>query len=135
MGEGVSATSGGVGGVGVGLDGVAVSGGIHADQGEVGDGDDVFGMEIINTPGHTPGSIAMLDRGIGLLIAGDAINGNEAGTAVTGPNPDFSANMDDANASVLKLAEFPFDSAAFGHGNPIVSGAGDQLQELARSLG
>lgn len=57
-----------------------------ADVSAVGDGDDVFGLRVIETPGHTPGSISLFDPGIGLLIAGDALNGNDDGTAVLGPN-------------------------------------------------
>lgn len=94
----------------------------------VGDGDDVFGLEIINTPGHTPGSIAMFDRDSGLLLAGDALNGADGG--VTGPSERFSTNMADALASVEKLAEFPFDTAVFGHGDPVVGGARDQVSAL-----
>lgn len=97
----------------------------------VGDGDDVFGLEVINTPGHTPGSISVLDTEIGLLIAGDALNGNDAGTEVLGPNPDFSADMGLATDSVRKLAGFGFDIAAFGHGNPVDGGAGALVSALA----
>jgi glyoxylase-like metal-dependent hydrolase (beta-lactamase superfamily II) len=100
----------------------------------VGDGDDVFGLQVIDTPGHTPGSISVLDAGIGLLIAGDALNGNDAGTAVLGPNPDFSADLATANASARKLASYRVEAAAFGHGNPVRVGAGPLLQELAASL-
>ncbi len=100
----------------------------------VGDGDDVLGLEIIETPGHTPGSISMLDRGIGLLIAGDAINGNDAGTAVLGPDPRFSSDMDTANQSVQRLAGLEFETVVFGHGNPVPSGADDLVSDLAATL-
>ena len=97
----------------------------------VGDGDEVLGLEVIETPGHTPGSISVLDTGIGLLVAGDALNTDAAGTTVTGPNPDFSSDMVTANASVAKLAQFEFDSLAVGHGNPVLSDADEQVVDLA----
>ena len=100
----------------------------------VGDGDDVFGLEVIETPGHTPGSISLLDIGIGLLIAGDALNGNADGTAISGPNERFTSDMPTAEASAVKLAGFDFEAAAFGHGNPVVSGAGGLVAELAQTL-
>ncbi len=100
----------------------------------VGNGDDVLGLEIIETPGHTPGSISMLDRGIGLLIAGDALNGNEAGSAVLGPDPRFSSDMDSAVESVRRLTDFDFETAVFGHGNPVLEGADDMVDLLARVL-
>jgi glyoxylase-like metal-dependent hydrolase (beta-lactamase superfamily II) len=100
----------------------------------VADGDDVFGLQVIETPGHTPGSISLLDVGIGLLITGDALNGNGDGTAITGPNDRFSSDMPTAEASVVKLAGFDFGAAAFGHGNPVVSGADRLVGELAQTL-
>lgn len=99
------------------------------------DGDTVFGLEVVHTPGHTPGSISVFDPGIGLLVAGDALNGNADGTAVTGPNERFTADMDTALASVRRLAELDgVEAAAFGHGNPVRSGAGALLGELAASI-
>jgi glyoxylase-like metal-dependent hydrolase (beta-lactamase superfamily II) len=100
----------------------------------VGDGDDVFGLQVIETPGHTPGSISLLDVGIGLLIAGDALNGNSDGTEITGPNDRFSSDMATAEASAVKLAGFEFEAAAFGHGNPVITGAGGLVAELAAQL-
>ena len=49
----------------------------------VGDDDRVFGLSIIETPGHTAGHIAVLDDVAGLLVAGDALNTVDG--AVTGP--------------------------------------------------
>jgi glyoxylase-like metal-dependent hydrolase (beta-lactamase superfamily II) len=109
------------------IDEISSSLGIQA----VGDGDDVFGLQVIETPGHTPGSISLLDTGIGLLIAGDALNGNAEGSAITGPNERYTSDMATAGASVSKLAGFDFDAAAFGHGNPVNSGAGGLVAELA----
>lgn len=97
----------------------------------VGDGDEVLGLEVIETPGHTPGSISVLDTGIGLLVAGDALNTDGAGTTVSGPNPSFTPDMATANESVGKLAQFEFESVAVGHGNPVLTGADDQVVELA----
>jgi glyoxylase-like metal-dependent hydrolase (beta-lactamase superfamily II) len=92
----------------------------------------VFGLEIIATPGHTPGHICVLDPIGGLLVAGDALNGNAGG--VVGPNPQFSADMSMANESVKKLAAFTFDTILFGHGEPVIGGADDQVAALAAGL-
>ncbi len=100
----------------------------------VGDGDDVFGLDVINTPGHTPGSISVLDTEVGLLIAGDALNGNDTGTEVLGPNPTFTADLATANESVQKLAARQFAIAAFGHGNPVDGGASELVAQLAAQL-
>jgi glyoxylase-like metal-dependent hydrolase (beta-lactamase superfamily II) len=101
-----------------------------ADIVAVGDGDDVFGLQIIETPGHTPGSISLFDPGIGLLVAGDALNGNDDGTAISGPNEQFTADMTTANQSLAKLAALPVEAAAFGHGQPVPAGAGGMIDAL-----
>ncbi len=100
----------------------------------VGDGDSVFGLDVYNTPGHTPGSISVIDTEIGLLVAGDALNGNAEGSEVSGANPSFSADMDTAAQSVKKLAGLAVETALFGHGNPVATGAGPLLAALADGL-
>jgi glyoxylase-like metal-dependent hydrolase (beta-lactamase superfamily II) len=87
------------------------------------DGDDVFGLTIIATPGHTPGHISVLDEVGGILVAGDALGTN--GGQVTGPNPQFTTDMDTALESVTKLGTFKFGTLLVGHGDPIVDGASD----------
>lgn len=102
-----------------------------ADLVAVGDGDDVFGLQVIDTPGHTPGSISLFDPEAGLLVAGDALNGNDDGTAITGPNARFTADMEVATASVAKLAGLDgVVQAVFGHGQPVSSGAGELIRAL-----
>lgn len=98
----------------------------------VGDGDTVFdGLAIIETPGHTPGHICVHDPVAGILVAGDALSGADGGVA--GPNPDFTPDMEMANASVAKLASFDYEVALFGHGEPVASGASAMVAELAGS--
>jgi len=99
----------------------------------VGDGDTVdHGLQVIETPGHTPGHISVLDPVSGILVAGDALNGADGG--VVGANPDFSEDMDLANASVAKLAGFDYEVALFGHGEPVTEGASGLVSDLAQSL-
>lgn len=98
----------------------------------VGDGDTVFDLRIIETPGHTPGHISVLDETGGLLVAGDALNGTNGG--VTGVNPDFSEDLVTADDSVRKLASFTYDTAVFGHGEPVVGNASHLVADLAASL-
>jgi len=98
----------------------------------VGDGDTVLGIDVIETPGHTPGHISLLDPQLSLLIAGDALVG--AGGGVAGPVPRFTADQGMANASVAKLGGLTFQAAAFGHGEPILSGADQVVAELAATL-
>jgi len=100
----------------------------------VGDGDTVFGLDIIATPGHTPGHISVLDPVARFLIAGDALNGTPDGGDVLGPNPEFTADMEAAIASAVKLGGFDYDRVVFGHGEPVDSGASAAAAELAATL-
>lgn len=98
----------------------------------VGDGDSVMGLQIIDTPGHTPGHISVLDPGR-VLIAGDAMVG--AGGTAAGPDPGFTPDMAAGWTSVRKLAGFAFDAVAFGHGEPVLEGASAAVSALAQSSG
>lgn len=95
-------------------------------------GDEVAGLQILSTPGHTPGHVSVLDVEAGLLVAGDALN--ESDGLVLGPNPDFTSDLSTANASVKRLAERSFETIVFGHGNPITQGGSDAVVALALTL-
>ena len=95
------------------------------------DGDVVAGLEVIATPGHTPGSISLLDSA-GVLVAGDALTGTSEGIA--GPNPQFTPDTETANQSVIKLAGFTYEVIYVGHGDPVLEGGSAQVAELAADL-
>jgi glyoxylase-like metal-dependent hydrolase (beta-lactamase superfamily II) len=102
------------------------------------DGDTVFGLPIIETPGHTPGSISVYDPIGRVLVVGDAMNGAGAGVSgdaegVAGANPRFSSDMDQAAESIKKLAGLDFDSVYFGHGRPLEGNASVLVAKLAAS--
>jgi glyoxylase-like metal-dependent hydrolase (beta-lactamase superfamily II) len=94
----------------------------------VGDGDSVFGLEIIDSPGHTLGHISVLDAAAGILVTGDALNGT--GSGVGPPDPGFSEDMAVAMDSVLKLGGFSYEVALFGHGEPLLEGASSAVAAL-----
>ena len=95
----------------------------------VGSGDTVMDMEVIDTPGHTPGHISVFDALSGVLVAGDALNGTEQG-GVAGPNEAFSADIDLARTSAVPLADLRPDVILFGHGPPAEDGPADELAAL-----
>lgn len=97
----------------------------------VGDNDEVFGLRVIATPGHTPGHVCVLDPTGSLLILGDAMtNVGKLG----GPNPQYTADMAQAHLSVKKLAKLTFQRAVFGHGEPIDKDASQAIATLAGKL-
>jgi glyoxylase-like metal-dependent hydrolase (beta-lactamase superfamily II) len=98
----------------------------------VGDNDEVFGLRVIATPGHTPGHVCVFDPAGSLLILGDAMN--NSGGKLGGPSPQYTADMAQAHQSVKKLAKLTFQRAVFGHGDPIDKGASQAIAKLAGTL-
>jgi glyoxylase-like metal-dependent hydrolase (beta-lactamase superfamily II) len=98
----------------------------------VADDDRVFGLQIVATPGHTPGHISVLDPAGGVLVAGDALVG--AGGGVEGPDRRFTDDMATAHESVRKLARLTFSTVLFGHGDPVEGDAGAAVAALAERL-
>jgi glyoxylase-like metal-dependent hydrolase (beta-lactamase superfamily II) len=98
----------------------------------VGDNDEVFGLRMIATPGHTPGHVCVFDPAGSLLVLGDAMT--NVGNKLDGPSPQYTADMNQAHQSVKKLAKLTFQRAFFGHGEPIDKGASDAIAKLAGTL-
>ena len=95
----------------------------------VADGDRVFDLQIVTSPGHTPGSISVYDAASGLLVAGDALR-TEGGRPGL-PGGQFTEDMDVAIQSVAKLGELVFETLLVGHGEPLEGGASALVAELA----
>jgi len=83
--------------------------------------------EVIEVPGHTPGSIAIHLPDERVLLTGDNVASLE-GTVILGP---FNVARQDAIASFKRLAEMDVEIACFGHGDPIVADARQALHESA----
>ncbi|HJQ94742.1 MAG TPA: MBL fold metallo-hydrolase [Acidimicrobiia bacterium] len=96
------------------------------------DGTNVFGLDVVGTPGHTAGHICLLDSVAGVLVAGDALVGAEGG--VVSPDPQFSSDHEEALRSVAKLAGFAYEQILFGHGEPVTSGGSTLVADLAAGL-
>jgi glyoxylase-like metal-dependent hydrolase (beta-lactamase superfamily II) len=86
------------------------------------DGDRVGSLQVVSTPGHTPGHIALFDQRDGSLIAGDAFQ-TRAGVAVSGtlrplfPFPAMATwNRPLALASARRLRALEPERLAVGHG-------------------
>lgn len=100
----------------------------------IGNGDRIMGLEVYETPGHTPGHVSVFDPGTGVLVAGDALNGTED-ERVAGPNPDFTPDMDTAWASARTLASLQPAVVLFGHGPPATDDPTAALEALLADAG
>ncbi|MGI8828422.1 MAG: MBL fold metallo-hydrolase, partial [Candidatus Limnocylindria bacterium] len=92
------------------------------------DGDNVFDLRIVTTPGHTPGHIAVLDEALGVLVVGDALTTND-GRPTSYPIG-TTEDMEEAQRSVAKLAALDFETLFVGHGEPIQFGAAALVREF-----
>lgn len=90
------------------------------------------GLRAIHTPGHTAGHLAYIHSASGTLFVGDAA-ANILGR-LTKPIANHDEDYEAMIASIRKLAEVEFDTACFGHGRSIRSGARRRLNELAEKL-
>lgn len=75
-------------------------------------------FRVIETPGHTAGHVSLLWEDRGILFTADAA----ANLTSVGPHP-AADDPDRARDSFRLLAGLDFDSACFGHGRAIKSGA------------
>jgi glyoxylase-like metal-dependent hydrolase (beta-lactamase superfamily II) len=94
----------------------------------VDDGDNVFDLRIVTTPGHTAGHIAVLDEALGVLVVGDALTTN--GGRPTSWPIGSTADPQEAQRSVAKLAALDFETLFVGHGEPIETGASALVREF-----
>jgi len=93
------------------------------------------GFTIIHTPGHTPGHISLLHPERRILIAGDVIHNR--GGKLGAPPALFTPDVEMNDVSIWKLAKKygeSIDTIVCGHGDPILSGGGPRLNELAERI-
>ena len=96
------------------------------------DGDVVdFGnmkLEVIHTPGHTPGSICLYNRAKGILFSGDTVFADGVGrTDIPGGNP---AALEE---SLKKLSKLKINIILPGHGEPVLSNGSKVIAELLKA--
>jgi glyoxylase-like metal-dependent hydrolase (beta-lactamase superfamily II) len=87
------------------------------------------GAEILAIPGHTEGSIAIHLPRHGVLFTGDTIA--NVGAVMLGT---FNQDRAQTVASFQRLAALDVQTACFGHGEPIASGAANRIREVAATL-
>ncbi|MDG6900690.1 MAG: MBL fold metallo-hydrolase [Nitrososphaerota archaeon] len=97
------------------------------------DGDSVGRLEVIHTPGHTPGSVSLYDRQNRVLFIGDTARFRSG--KLEGPPPRFTQRMDQAKSSLERLSSLDFEVMLSGHGDPLKSAdAPRMLKDLSASL-
>jgi glyoxylase-like metal-dependent hydrolase (beta-lactamase superfamily II) len=90
------------------------------------------GMRVINTPGHTPGSISFYFPSHKLLIAGDAVTKKNGILGL--PKKSISFNMNRAEESIRVMSKLDIDILCRGHGRPVLKNVTDSLRSLVSSF-
>jgi glyoxylase-like metal-dependent hydrolase (beta-lactamase superfamily II) len=86
------------------------------------------GIEVVHTPGHTPGCISFLLQQEGVVIVGDLLS---HGAFLRLPAKDFTIDPVKEIESIGKLATLDFETICFGHGKPIVGKAHHVISSFA----
>lgn len=97
------------------------------------EGDTLGRLAVIHTPGHTPGSISLLDRQSKVLFVGDTARFLKG--KLEGPPRQFTPRMDQARTSIERLSSLEFEVMLSGHGEPLRSqDAPRMMNELSKRL-
>jgi glyoxylase-like metal-dependent hydrolase (beta-lactamase superfamily II) len=91
------------------------------------------GLQVLHTPGHTPGRMCPYHAQRRMLFCGDLLFNMHPLTGQPGLRlamPFVSLDMGQVRESAHKVAALPLEALCFGHGEPIVKGAQRRLQAL-----
>lgn len=93
----------------------------------LGDGDEVDGLLVVHTPGHTPGHACFLHRDTGVLLTGDAVINP---WFVRYPFRWFCTDLASMRASAARIATLDFGVVGFAHGLPMPAGGRERIASL-----
>ena len=86
-------------------------------------------LQIIHTPGHSPGSICLLEKTSGTLFTGDTAGGNKKGEIQDYYHNDLATNLQ----SCAKLLKYDFQHILPFHYNPIMNTGKKALEKYVES--
>lgn len=98
----------------------------------LGDGDVLpvlGGLEVVHTPGHTPGSVCLYAREHRLLIVGDVLQVIRGRLSL--PSHLFTEDMPAARRSIARLADLDIDTLCFSHFPAWQGGVREALRAIA----
>jgi glyoxylase-like metal-dependent hydrolase (beta-lactamase superfamily II) len=104
-------------------------------SGTVEEGDDIAGFKVVHLPGHAPGLIGLFREADRLALVSDTIytldpqSGRHQPAHV--PHPAFNQDIEQARASIRKLAALEPASVWAGHADPVTGDVAAQLEHAA----
>jgi glyoxylase-like metal-dependent hydrolase (beta-lactamase superfamily II) len=96
------------------------------------DGVRIEGLTCIHLPGHTPGSIGLLDEESKTLFAGDLLRWD--GISLSEGPAGFSLDVPASRESIRTIASLDFITLLIGHGKPLRPDAAAKVREFAGTL-
>ncbi len=96
------------------------------------EGDKIAGLTVIHTPGHTPGSIMLLDEERQVLFAGDTLRYD--GKKISGAPEQFSTDPNQVRESIAKASTLNFDIMLPGHGEILKPNASEEIKKFNETL-
>lgn len=90
------------------------------------------GLEVIHTPGHTPGSVCLYGRRDGVLFVGDTLQRRFG--RVSYASALYSDDIAAARRAVKRLASLDVKTIVFSHYPPLEERAAETLEGLARRV-
>ncbi len=92
---------------------------------QLNEGGTIGGYEVIHTPGHTKGSICLLNRAAGILITGDTIFAQ----GFTGRTDLPGGSQEQLKDSLKKLEKFDLEKVLPGHQEPVLKDANENIKK------
>lgn len=87
---------------------------------KVTDNEEIYGLKILHLPGHTPGTIALVDIETQALFCGDIINADKKGRKILPPKEKYALDYNQALKASFRMFDTTSPSVVLpGHGSPI----------------
>jgi len=94
-------------------------------------GDTLLGLDVIETPGHTPGHISLFHAASSTMFLGDLA---ENSGQLRPPPARFTEDTAQYERTLRSVAELNFDNALPSHGDPLLQHASAMLLQFAEEL-
>ncbi len=94
--------------------------------------DKIGKLTVIHTPGHSYGSISLLNTEKKVIFVGDAITFRNR--KIAGPPESFTLDPVKAKESIGLISTFDFDVLLSGHGEPLMPNASQKVKEFYASI-
>lgn len=96
------------------------------------DGDLIDGLLCVHIPGHTPGSIGLLDEGLKVFFSGDILRFD--GKSISLGPAQFTMDRARERESIRRIAGLGFGTLLVGHGVPLSPDASALVRDFAATL-